>query len=141
MFLFFDFLLVYMVVVFLGDFDTPTPEVVTCKTSGPGDSGTVTLPTGSSGTPWFDLFICHISLQSLICVKSYHHQYFYCDTITRQAASQDWRPPSVHEAISCIRPDANPVFRDHGVIIIIIIIDSNWIHLPLRNRHYEITWI
>ena len=25
-----------MAVVFLGNFDTPTPEVVACKTSGPG---------------------------------------------------------------------------------------------------------
>ena len=40
-----------MVVVFLGDFDTPTPEAVTLKTSGLMGSGTVTLPSGSSGPP------------------------------------------------------------------------------------------
>ena len=40
-----------MVAVFLGDFDTPTPEVVASKTSGPGGSGTVTPPTGSSDPP------------------------------------------------------------------------------------------
>ena len=55
-------------------------------------------------------------------VRLYHHQYFYCDTITRQAASQGWRPPSGHEAISYTPPDANPLFHDHGEIIIIIII-------------------
>ena len=52
----------------------------------------------------------------------YHHQYFYGDTITRQAASQGWKPPSGHETISYTPPDANPVFHDHGDIIIIIII-------------------
>ena len=38
-----------MVVVFLGDIDSPTPEIVACKTSGPGGLGTLTLSAGSSG--------------------------------------------------------------------------------------------
>ena len=40
-----------MAVVFLGNFDTPTLEVVSYKTSGLGGSGAITLLTGSSGPP------------------------------------------------------------------------------------------
>ena len=40
-----------MVVVFLGDLDIPTPEVVASKTAGPGGLGTVTAPTGCLDPP------------------------------------------------------------------------------------------
>ena len=114
-----------MVVVFLGDFDTPTPEVVACKTSWAGSSGTVTLPSSSSNPPWLNSFICNISWKRLICVRLYHHHYFYRDTITRQAASQGWRHLYGHETISYTPSDATPVFQDLGVIIISIIYFEN----------------
>ena len=50
-----------MLVVFLGYFNTPTPEGVTRETSELGASGTVILPSGSSGPPLINfIYLQHI---------------------------------------------------------------------------------
>ena len=75
---------------FLDNFDTPTPEVVTCKTSwlvgAWGGWAPSHFPQAVQVSLIKFIYLLHL-IKWLICVRLYPHQYFYRDTIPRQAAS------------------------------------------------------
>ena len=59
-------------------------------------------------------------------MRCYNHQCFYWDTISRKAAIQGYKDPSLAMRHGYPPPDANLVFQYHRYIIIIVIIIFDW---------------
>ena len=121
-----------MIVVFLGDFDTPTPEVVACKTSGSRCSGYLQVVQA----PLIKFIYLEHLIKKIDMCNVVSSPVFYRDTITRQAASQGWRPPSGHKRFSYTPSDAIPVFQGLGILFLLLLLTTD----NIKRLHNAGSW-
>ena len=81
------FLLVKVLVAFLGNFDTPAPKAVVCKTSGWGVRAPSHFTQAVRVPPINSIYLQHLIEEVDLC-KVASAAVFLCGTITIQAASQ-----------------------------------------------------